>query len=416
VRAVLDSRQRLEPALAEALKSHREVTRTDRRVVSAALTALVRWWGWIEPVRIVRIEDQLTLAWLLESRESGGLSKIWAARTGHPLDRMLAVGDAPSWTARAEGLKRFMGRQPVTADPWLLFPHWFREHLPTPPGDLPPKARRLAFLFALQSRWPLWVAVRGAQEKAIWSELHEEGLKPWNHRRLKAAARLDPDTDLRKVRAYREGDLIIEDLASQALGRVCDPDPGERWWDVSGGAGLHALHLGALMQGKGTVITTFEQEKRRHDAAVRLRRSRFRNISAKLWDGRHPPGKAGTFDGVLLDAPCSGVGHWRRHPEVRWTVRKDDLSALAQRQRQCLDAASAAVRPGGFLIYSVATATVVESLDVITSFLASHADFRLDPFPHPLEDSITPGTLQLWPHLHDGEARFIARMVRNAAS
>ena len=74
-----------------------------------------------------------------------------------------------------------------------------------------------------------------------------------------------------------------------------------------------------------------------------------------------------------------------------------------------------AVRPGGTLVYSVATATVIETLDVITAFLGSHAEFRLDPFPHPLEESTTTGTLQLWPHLHDSEARFIARMVRKAS-
>jgi 16S rRNA (cytosine967-C5)-methyltransferase len=196
------------------------------------------------------------------------------------------------------------------------------------------------------------------------------------------------------------------------LGKVCDPDPGERWWDAIGGTGLHALHLGALMENKGTVVTTLEHDKRRHETAIRLRRFPFRNIAAKVWDGRRTPGKPGSFDGVLVDAPCSAVGNWRRHPELRWIVKKEDLPQLVDRQKQLLDAASAAVRPGGTLIYSVATATVIETLDLITAFLGSHPEFRLDPFPHPLEQSTTAGTLQLWPHLHDSEARFIARMVR----
>jgi 16S rRNA (cytosine967-C5)-methyltransferase len=414
VRAVLDSHKRLEPAIAEALDSERELGKQDRRVLTRALAALLRWWGWIEPLRQVGIEDQLALAWLLDSRESGGMCRIWAAKTGHPLDRMLAVGDAPTWTGRAEGLKRWMGGRPLNADPWLLFPGWLREQLPIPPGDAPAKARRLAFLFALQSRWPIWVGLRGGSEKAVWGELREAELKPWIHRHLKSAARLDPDADLGPVRAFREGELVIEDLSSQAVGKVCDPDPGERWWDVCGGSGLHALHLGALMDGKGTVITTLDQEHRRHAAALRLRRSPFRNIAAKLWDGRHPPGKTGTFDGVLIDAPCSGVGQWRRHPEVRWTVHKGDLAALAVHQRQVLDSASSAVRAGGFLVYSVATVTLLETTEVVKEFLAAHPEFRLDPFPHPLEDSTPSGTLQLWPHLQDAEARFVARMVRKA--
>jgi 16S rRNA (cytosine967-C5)-methyltransferase len=416
VRAVLDSRKRLEPAIAEALGSARDLSKQDRRLLTRSLAALLRWWGWIEPLHLVRIEDQLALGWLLDSRESGGLCTAWARKTGHPQDRMLAVGDAPTWTARAEGLKRWMGGQPVNADPWLPFPGWLREQLPLPPGDAPAKARRLAFLFTLQSRLPLWVGVRGGSEKDIWNEVRDGGIKPWIHRRLKNAARLDPDSDLGSIRAFRQGELVIEDLASQALAQVCDPDPGERWWDVCGGAGLHALHVGALMHGKGTVITTFEHERQRHAAALRLRRSAFRNIAAKVWDGRRPPGKPGSFDGVLVDAASSAVGQWRRSPELRWTTRKEDLPALASRQRDLLDAASAAVRPGGLLIYSVATVTILETSEVVKAFLATHSDFRVAPFPHPLEESTTAGTLQLWPHQHDGEARYVARLIRKASS
>jgi len=412
LRAVLDSGERLEPAVAKALRAHPEVRRIDRHLVLRSLAALCRWWGWIEPLRLVQVEDQLMLASLLDSREIDGVCRVWAGKAGRPVDRLMAVGDAPGWTARAEGLKRWVGARPVTADPWLLFPAWLRDQLPVPPGDMPAKARRLAFLHSLQTRSPLWVGVRGGAEKAVWNELREAELKPWIHRRLSTAAKLDPDTDLSSLRPYREGELVIDDLSSQALGKVCDPDPGERWWDAIGGLGLHALHLGALMESKGTVVTTFEQDKRRHETAIRLRRFPFRNVAAKLWDGRHAPGKPASFDGVLVDAPCSGVGDWRRHPELRWTVKKEDLPQLVERQKQLLDTASLAVRPGGTLVYSVATATVTETLDVITAFLGSHPEFRLDPFPHPLEESTTAGTLQLWPHLHDSEARFIARMVR----
>jgi 16S rRNA (cytosine967-C5)-methyltransferase len=416
LRAVLDSGKRLEPALSEALETQREARRGDRRLAARALAALLRWWGWIEPLRLVHVEEQLALAWLLDSTDTEGVCRVWAARTGHPPDRMIAVGDAPGWTARAEGLKRWVGGRAVNADPWLLFPTWLREQVPLPPGDLPAKARRLAFLHAVQSRGPLWVAIRGGSEKAIWIELREAGLNPWVHRQLPTAARLDPDTDLSELRAFREGELVIQDLVSQAVGKVCDPDPGERWWDVHAGAGLHALQLGALMENKGTVITTVENEKRRGETALRLRRHAFRNIAAKAWDGRHAPGKSGSFDGVLVDAPCSGVGHWRRHPEVRWTVSKDDLPRLAAQQRALLELACAAVRHGGTLVYSVATATVLETTEVVTAFLAAQPQFRLDPFPHPLEESSTSGMIQLWPQIHDGEARFIARMVRTATS
>jgi 16S rRNA (cytosine967-C5)-methyltransferase len=416
LKAVFDLGQRLEPALAEALKAHRDLRPNDRRLVARSLGALLRWWGWIGPLHLVQVEEQLLLAGLLDSSDVDAIFRIWARKTGHDPARLFTAGDAPNWTARAEALKRWAEGRPVNADPWLLFPAWLRDQLPVPPGDAAAKARRLAFLHALQTRSPLWVGIRGGSEKAIWNELREAGIKPWIHRHLTTAAKLPADSDLTPQRPYREGELAIEDLSSQALGRVCDPEPGERWWDVCGGPGLHALHLGALMDGKGTVVTTLEQESRRHEAAIRLRRSQFRNIAAKVWDGRHAPGKPGSFDGVLVDAACSGVGTWRRHPEVRWTVKANDLSRLTERQKQILDTASTAVRQGGTLLYSVATVTLCETQAIVTAFLESHPEFRLDPFPHPLEESTTAGTLGLWPHLHDTEARFIARMIRTTSS
>ena len=340
LRSVFDTGKRLEPALAGSLKAHGEVSWTNRRLVTRALAALLRWWGWIEPLRLVRVEDQLALAWLLDFPEIDEICRIWARKSGRPLDQMMTVGDAPNWTARAACLKRWMEGKPVTADPWLLFPGWLREQLPLPPGELPAKARKLAFLHALQTHWPLWLGVRGGTEKAIWNELREAGLKPWIHRRLTTAAKLEPDTDLRPIRAYQEGELAVDDLSSQSLGLACDPDPGERWWCAIGGTGLHALHLGMLMNGKGAVIASFDNENQRKGVAMRLRRFAWRNISARLWDGKHAPGKSGSFDGVLVDATCSDVGSWRRHPELRWTVKKDDLAKLASAQNQLLELAA----------------------------------------------------------------------------
>jgi hypothetical protein len=82
----------------------------------------LRWWGWIEPLHLPRIEEQLLLAWLLDSPEVSAPARVWAAQLGRHSDRLVPVGDAPSWTARAEGLKRWMGGRPVNADPWRLFP------------------------------------------------------------------------------------------------------------------------------------------------------------------------------------------------------------------------------------------------------------------------------------------------------
>ncbi len=425
LRAVFHDHRRLATAMTEAFESLREIRNArDRAGIAMSLRALFRWWGWIEPLRLNRPEEQLLLASLLDTPEVSAFARVWAERVGRPIDGLVPVGDAPSWTARAGGLKRWLAGRPTNADPWLLFPAWIREQLPIPPGDGTPKARKLEFLAALQMPPPVWAGVRqhedgggrrpASSEKAIWGELRDAGLKPWIHRQLTSAAKLPPDTDLTELAAYQSGHLVVQDLASQLVGLVCDPDPGERWWDVRGEGfnGLHAMHLAAIMGGKGVVVCTFEAERRRHETALRLRASGLHNITTRIWDGHHPVGKAASFDGVVFDAPSSGVGTWRRHPDARWTVTADEIPGFATRQTQALASVSSRVKPGGTLVYTVATLTRAETSGVVDAFLAAHPAFKLQPFPHPLEEATTNGTLAIWPHLHDCDARFIARMIR----
>lgn len=416
VRDVLDRGKRLESAIVDAQgeDAKKRSTRSDRRLVNQSLASLVRWWGWIEPLKLVQVEDQLLLAWLLDSTELTAVPRIWASKAAKDYSRLSCGGDAPNWTARAETLKRFVAGRAVAADPWMNFPAWLRDELPLPPGDESPKVRRLQFLHSVQQPPSLWVAVRGEAPKPAWDELREAGHKPWVQRRIESAARLERDVDLRPIEAFTRGALIVEDLASQAVAKVCDPDPGERWWDLGEGSSLHATALADEMRGKGTIVTTFEHEPARRAAALKIRNTPFRNVAAKAWDGRRAPGKPGTFDGVLVAPPNSGVGSWRRHPEVRWIVKKEQIAEFAARQQQLLELAATAVRPGGTIVYTVGTATLRETQNLINEFLLAHPEFRLDPFPHPLEDEETSGTVQLWPQIHDCEARFIARLVRTA--
>ena len=216
---MFDSGTRLETAVAKALRSHTDVRRIDRQLVFRSMAALCRWWGWIEPLHLTQVEDQLMLAALLDSKEVDGICKAWAGRVGRPFDRLMAVGDAPGWTARAEGLKRWVGGRSVTADPGLLFPGCLRNQLPVPPGDTPPKARRLAFLHALQTRLPLWVGVEVPEIREIWNELRAAGLKPWIHRHIPTAARLDPDTDVSTLKILLARALVRRGTFLSGLGQ-----------------------------------------------------------------------------------------------------------------------------------------------------------------------------------------------------
>jgi 16S rRNA (cytosine967-C5)-methyltransferase len=409
---VFREHKRADKKLAALLRERRDLAPPDHRFIAQSVAALFRWHGWIEPLRLARPEERLLLAWVLDAPSVHPACRTWARRIGFDPTRLSALGDAPNWTARAEGLKRWVGGRAVNADPWRLFPDWLRENLPLPPGAGTPKLKYLELLQTLQKRPPLWVRVQDGDERAVWDELGASGLKPWIHRRLTRAAKLDVEADVHHLPAFTRGALEIQDLASQAVGHVCDPDPGERWWDACAGAGGKALHIAALMGGKGVVVATDTHSGRLKEAVRRARRSPFRNVTTKPWDGKHVAGKPRSFDGVLVDAPCSAIGTWRRNPDARWTLDRQAVGRLAAVQAAILAAASAGVKPGGTLVYSVCTLTVAETRGVVQPFLAAHPEFRLDPVPHPLADAATDGMIQIWPQDGDCDAMFIARMVR----
>ncbi len=411
---VLVEQKRADRALALLLRERRDLAPPDHRFISQSVFALFRWRGWIEPLRLARTDARLLLAWLLDASQVHPVCRVWSQRIGQDPSRMTALGEAPTWTAKAEGLKRWVGGRAVNADPWRLFPDWLRDHLPLPPGGSSPKMKYLEFLFALQSRPSLWVRAQISEPKTLWSELGALGIKPWIHRRLEHAAKLPSESDVHHLEAFTQGRLEIQDLASQVVGLACDPDPGDRWWDACAGAGGKALHLAALMGGKGVVVATDTHEGRLKETARRARRSPFRNLTTKTWDGKHVAGKPRSFDGVLVDAPCSAIGTWRRNPDARWTLDREAIPRLAAIQSQLLKTASAGVRPGGTLVYSVCTLTPTETTGVVHEFLSAHPEFELEPFTNPLNESTTNGTLQIWPQDGDCDAMFVARMIRKS--
>ena len=412
-RAVLDEKKHADRALSYFLKERRDLGQSDRMFVSQAVFALFRWKGWLDPLPLGNPQARLLFAWLIDAPIVHPVCKVWARAIGRDPARLFSLGGAPNWTARAEGWKRLHEGIGVTVDPWRLFPNWLREHLPLPPGSASPKMKYLEFLNAMQSRPPLWVRAQGAEPRAVWDELGTLGLKPWIHRQVAAAAKLNADANVYHLDPFKQGRLEIQDLGSQAVALACDPDPGERWWDACAGAGGKAIHLSGLMQGKGLVVATDVNESKLKETVRRARRSPFRNVTTKPWDGKHVAGKSSSFDGVLVDAPCSALGTWRRNPDARWTLDREAIPRLAELQAQLLRAAASGVKKGGTLVYSVCTLTPSETSGVVRPFLADRPEFRLDPFPHPITGDPTDGTTLLWPQEADNDAMFIARMVRS---
>ena len=410
--AVLNGGRRLDRVVVEALRKRRDLAAPDARFVADAVGSLFRWRGWVEPSMPGNVAGGLLLAMLLDGSEVHPACRFWAREAGIDPGRLIPLADAPSWTARTDGYKRIVEGRPTIVDPWRLFPPWFREVVALPPGEETPKARGVALIESLQSPPRHWVRLRAKDPAKVWDELREQGLRPWQHRRIAWSGRLEPDVDPSGLRLRGGGAVESQDLAGQAVGIACDPEPGERWWVMHGSTGGHVQLLADLLANKGTVVATDPRPRRLQSVKLQARRGGRHNIQAREWDGRHIPGKSGTFDGVLVAPPCSAIGTWRRHPDERWTTDPAAIPRFAAEQREALRIAAPALKPGGVLVYAVATLTTAETSEVARGFLADRPDFRFDRYAHPLTEELVEGELTLWPHLHDSDAVYIARFVR----
>jgi 16S rRNA (cytosine967-C5)-methyltransferase len=219
--------------------------------------------------------------------------------------------------------------------------------------------------------------------------------------------------DLFRSSAFHAGEFEVQDLSSQAVGIACAPQGGQTWWDACAGEGGKLLHLSDLMQNRGLIWASDRAAWRLRLLKRRTARARVFNYRAADWDGGARLPTKTKFDGVLLDAPCSGLGTWQRNPHARWTTTPDDVGELSQLQFNLLSHAAAAVKPGGKLIYSVCTLTKAETLQIAQRFQQARPDFQPLRFAHPL-DPQAPAAAQLflWPQDFGGNGMFIAAWTR----
>jgi 16S rRNA (cytosine967-C5)-methyltransferase len=180
---------------------------------------------------------------------------------------------------------------------------------------------------------------------------------------------------------FGDGAFAVQDEASQLVARLLDPPPGARLLDACAAPGGKTGHLADLVGPAGRVTALDLDEARLsllRETVGRLGVVDRVEIARHDATGPPPARLAGPYDGVLVDAPCSGLGVLRRNPDILWRRRPEDIPALAARQRAILDAVAPAVRPGGRLVYAVCTTTREEGPDVAAGFLAGHPDFEAD--------------------------------------
>ncbi len=219
------------------------------------------------------------------------------------------------------------------------------------------------------------------------------------------------------------GQAAVQDEASQlaalALARIGLSGQDRLWLDVCAGPGGKARLLSGLAAARGARLVASDIRPHRAQRVLEaLRRAGEDSTGAVIAaDGRHLPWRSGTFDRVLADVPCSGLGSLRRRPEARWRKTPANVEELAGLQRELLNAAIDSVRPGGVVAYVTCSPHVAETRDVVTAVAGSRTDVTILDAPAVLPEvpalrSPEPRFAQFWPHRHGTDAIFLALLRR----
>ena len=228
-----------------------------------------------------------------------------------------------------------------------------------------------------------------------------------NGLRLPTGTRLPPELD---------GLVEVQDAGSQLVVAALDPQPGEAVLDLCAGAGGKTLAIAAAMAASGALLATDTDRGRLSKLPPRARLADAGGIATRLLDeGRELERLADwrdQADAVLIDAPCSGTGTWRRNPEARWRASPERLGQLALAQRRLLGLGAALVRPGGRMTYAVCSVLDEEGADVAAAFLADHPGWTpADPPAALAEHERGPG-VRLLPGTTDTDGFFVATLRR----
>lgn len=225
------------------------------------------------------------------------------------------------------------------------------------------------------------------------------------------------------VPAVAEGRAGVQDEGSQlvaiALARADVEGDDRAWLDLCAGPGGKSALLAALAAERGAHLLAVERAPHRAGLVRRALTGADGVAGVVTADGRRPPVRPASFDRVLVDAPCTGLGALRRRPEARWRRRPDDLLELVLLQRALLGSALDVVRPGGVVLYATCSPVLAETEGVVSSVLGSRDDVELvdaSPLLPEVPDCAGPlaGTVQLWPHRHGTDAMFLALLRRTS--
>ncbi|MET0245859.1 MAG: RsmB/NOP family class I SAM-dependent RNA methyltransferase [Sphingomonas sp.] len=229
------------------------------------------------------------------------------------------------------------------------------------------------------------------------------------------ALRLPSDTRVENLPAFNRGEIEVQDAGSQLVALAAQPERGQHVIDLCAGGGGKTLALAAMMANHGTILACDVDRgrlqrlpPRAERAGVTIAETRLLNPGQEFHQLADQVGRA---DIVLIDAPCSGTGTWRRNPEARWRLSPDRLAKLGETQRYLMKLGAELVRPGGALVYVVCSLLDDEGAGQAEAFLKAYPGWKAEPVALGAGTTRGPG-LRLTPLADATDGFFVAKLVR----
>jgi 16S rRNA (cytosine967-C5)-methyltransferase len=260
---------------------------------------------------------------------------------------------------------------------------------------------------------PLIVRPWGLVREQLEAMLEASGVEVADAPLVTDSVLLAPGTVLTSLGAFQQGRCFVQDPAATLVTQYAAIPAGARVADLCAAPGGKTVELARTASYVTAGDSSETRIKRLEETIARLE---LDHVTAVVVDAREAA-TLGTFDAVLVDAPCTGTGTFRRHPDARWRLRTSDIAVMAAAQRAIIRAAANAVAPGGLLIYSTCSLEPEENDQQVEAFLAEHPGWTLEPPPEGAVPAtvLDAGRLRVLPQRHGTDGSFAARLRRGVA-
>jgi 16S rRNA (cytosine967-C5)-methyltransferase len=378
-------------------RNRRYIGSSDRRAIGDSVYSVLRNYQGIKAALAITSARLLVFAHYILDKE----------QTIDDIQELCGVGYGPSELAYEE-LQILGELKPY--DPYAI-PKWLEEHL----SDK-------ELIKSLHDQAPMDIRINSLKNNrdAILTLLKLEGFDVEATPLSPLGIRFGKRQPLNTHELWEDGTLEVQDEASQVVSLLCDAQPGMQVLDYCAGAGGKSLSLAATMQNKGNLILSDIHPHRLQRAKERLRRAGVTSYQLKdiAKDNSWFKRQHNRFDRVLVDAPCTGTGTWRRNPDLKNRLTPTDLEELTQLQQKILEQALQFVKPGGQLIYVTCSVLDAENNSQVKWLLEQHPEFKSIPVSDVWSKTLkvpcpfTMDTAQFKPSTHGTDGFFVSIFER----